>query len=133
MMAPSKKAGPVGSPVALTSLRVTVRAQTLGPTTTADEVHLLTCRGSMRVKSLSRSRTSNLLSQEDLMQLNHLNLCVNDLNEARTFFQNYFDFQCLEQRKDAVAVMSDGHGFTLVLSNPRAFGNELPPYPEGFH
>lgn len=67
------------------------------------------------------------------MQLNHLNLCVNDLTEARTFFQNHFDFQCLEQRKDAVAVMSDGHGFTLVLSNPRTFGNELPPYPEGFH
>lgn len=67
------------------------------------------------------------------MQLNHLNLCVDDLTEARTFFQNCFDFQFLEQRKDAVAVMSDGHGFTLVLSNPRAFGNEMLPYPEGFH
>jgi catechol-2,3-dioxygenase len=67
------------------------------------------------------------------MQLNHLNLCVDDLSEARTFFQNCFDFQCLEQKKDAVVVMNDGHGFTLVLSNPRAFGNEMLPYPEGFH
>jgi catechol 2,3-dioxygenase-like lactoylglutathione lyase family enzyme len=67
------------------------------------------------------------------MQLNHLNLCVHDLTEACTFFQQHFDFQFLEQRKNAVAVMSDGHGFTLVLSNPRAFGNELLPYTEGFH
>ncbi len=30
--------------------------------------------------------------------------------------------------------MTDGHGFTLVLSNPRAFGyEEIQPYPEGFH
>jgi catechol-2,3-dioxygenase len=67
------------------------------------------------------------------MQLNHLNLCVDDLTEARTFFQTCFDFQLLEQKKDAVAIMADGHGFTLVLSNPRAFGNEILPYPEGFH
>lgn len=25
------------------------------------------------------------------MQLNHLNLCVDDLTEAITFFQNHFD------------------------------------------
>src|SRR5579884_1817917 len=67
------------------------------------------------------------------MQLNHLNLCVNDLTEACTFFQNCFDFQFLEQKGDAVAIMTDGHGFMLVLSNPRAFKNEMRPYPEGFH
>jgi catechol-2,3-dioxygenase len=67
------------------------------------------------------------------MQLNHLNLCVNDLAEARTFFQTCFDFQCLEQKKDAIAVMSDGHGFTLVLSSSQAFGKQTLPYPEGFH
>jgi catechol 2,3-dioxygenase-like lactoylglutathione lyase family enzyme len=67
------------------------------------------------------------------MQLNHLNLCVDDLTEAISFFQNHFDFQFLEQKKDAIAVMTDGHGFTLVLSNPRAFGNEMLPYPAGFH
>ena len=67
------------------------------------------------------------------MQLNHLNLCVNDLTEARSFFQNCFGFQFLEQKGDAVAIMTDGHGFTLVLSNPRAFKREVMPYPEDFH
>lgn len=67
------------------------------------------------------------------MQLNHLNLCVDDLAEARSFFQNFFDFQFLEQKGEAVAIMTDSHGFTLVLSNPRAFKQELAPYPEGFH
>lgn len=67
------------------------------------------------------------------MRLNHLNLCVNSLTEARAFFQNCFDFQFLEQKGDAVAIMTDGQGFTLVLSNPRAFKREIMPYPEDFH
>ena len=67
------------------------------------------------------------------MQLNHLNLCVDDLTEARAFFQTCFDFQCLEQKKDAIAVMTDGRGFTLVLSNSLAFGNAPASYPSGFH
>ncbi len=67
------------------------------------------------------------------MQLNHLNLCVDDLSAARHFFQSCFDFQFLEQKGEAVAIMSDGHGFTLVLSNPRAFKNKMQPYPPGFH
>jgi catechol 2,3-dioxygenase-like lactoylglutathione lyase family enzyme len=107
----------------------------LGPTTTTDEVHQLICRGSMCVKLALCPMTSDLHSQEDLMQLNHLNLCVHDLTEACTFFQNNFDLQLLERKKDAIAVMSDEHGFTLVLSNPRAFGydQELQAYPGGFH
>jgi len=67
------------------------------------------------------------------MQLNHLNLCVDDLAEARTFFQNCFDFQFLEQKGNGIVIMTDGHGFTLVLSNPRALKNEMRSYPEGFH
>jgi len=67
------------------------------------------------------------------MQLNHLNLCVNNLSEARIFFQNYFDFQFLEQKGEALVVMTDEHGFTLVLSDPTTFGKEMQPYPEGFH
>ncbi len=67
------------------------------------------------------------------MQLNHLNLCVDDLVEAHTFFQNCFDFQFLEQKGEAVVIMTDAHGFTLVLSDPRAFKQEMRPYPEGFH
>ena len=63
------------------------------------------------------------------MQLNHLNLCVEDLAEARTFFQNCFDFQLLEQKGEALAIMNDGHGFTLVLSKLRATHT----YPKDFH
>ncbi|GCE06687.1 VOC family protein [Dictyobacter aurantiacus] len=67
------------------------------------------------------------------MRLNHINLCVDDLVMARDFFQNYFDFRLQEQKGDAVAVMDDGHGFLLVLSNMHAFKSEVKPYPENFH
>ncbi len=67
------------------------------------------------------------------MKLNHLNLCVGDLTEARTFFERHFDFQCLGQKGQALVVLADCHGFTLVLSDPRQFGGEAPGYPEGFH
>jgi len=67
------------------------------------------------------------------MRLNHLNLCVDNLNEARALFQDCFDFQFIEQKGEAIAIMTDGHGFTLVLSNLLAFGHEVRPYPEGFH
>lgn len=67
------------------------------------------------------------------MQLNHLNLCVDNLREARTFFQNCFDFQCLEQKGDAIIIMTDGQGFTLVLSKLRTSADVMQTYPEGFH
>ncbi|NEW06391.1 VOC family protein [Paenibacillus sp. SYP-B3998] len=67
------------------------------------------------------------------MQLNHLNLCVDNLSEATDFFQTFFNFQLIEQKGDAIAVMSDSNHFTLVLSNPRAFGGETPTYPNEFH
>lgn len=67
------------------------------------------------------------------MRLNHLSLCVRDLAEARALFQNCFDFTCIDQKGEAIAIMSDGHGFTLVLSSPRALKKELPPYPADFH
>ena len=41
------------------------------------------------------------------MKLNHLNLCVDDLSEARHFFETFFDFQFLEQKGKALLVMSD--------------------------
>lgn len=67
------------------------------------------------------------------MRLNHINLCVDNLAEARAFFQDLFDFQFVEQKGEAIAVMTDGQGFTLVLSNSQAFGKVTPVYPEGFH
>ncbi len=64
------------------------------------------------------------------MKLNHLNLCVNDLQEAADFFRHVFGFQLLDQKAGALAVMSDGAGFTLVLSR---FGEETATYPKDFH
>ncbi|MBD0378581.1 VOC family protein [Paenibacillus sedimenti] len=64
------------------------------------------------------------------MKLNHLNLCVNNLSEAREIFHNLFDFQLLDQKGDVIAVMTDRNGFTLVLqSNPK----EVCTYPKDFH
>ncbi|MGF9966024.1 VOC family protein [Bacillus rhizoplanae] len=68
------------------------------------------------------------------MKLNHLNLCVDDLSEARVFFETYFDFQTLEEKGKALVVMSDNDGFILVLSDPKAFkGGKDAIYPEPFH
>jgi len=65
------------------------------------------------------------------MQLNHLNLCVDDLTAARDLFQNCFDLQFVEQKGKVLIIMTDRQGFTLVLS--QAFGSEMQPYPKDFH
>ncbi|HET7092672.1 MAG TPA: VOC family protein [Thermomicrobiales bacterium] len=67
------------------------------------------------------------------MRLNHLNLPVDDLAAARSFFEHAFDFRCVRQAGDVVAVMADDHGFTLTLANARRFGGATPRYPEAFH
>lgn len=67
------------------------------------------------------------------MKLNHLNLCVLDLGEARRFFEELFDFEFIDQKGDAVLVMGDREGFTLVISDPTKFGGDGATYPEGFH
>ncbi len=67
------------------------------------------------------------------MRLNHLNLCVDNLSEACALFQTCFDLAIVEQRGEAIAVLADGHGFTLVLSHLRAAASGPPSYPDGFH
>ncbi|MCJ8012186.1 VOC family protein [Paenibacillus sp. KQZ6P-2] len=67
------------------------------------------------------------------MKLNHLNLCVNNMSEAVTFFANIFGLELADQKGDAIAVMKDEVGFTLVLSRLATLGGEIPTYPEGFH
>ena len=68
------------------------------------------------------------------MQLNHLNLCVNDLAEARLFFEMHLDFQPLGQKGEALPILTDGHGFTLTLTDVHRFGGRTPVvYPWGFH
>ncbi|GKS12645.1 glyoxalase [Paenibacillus chitinolyticus] len=68
------------------------------------------------------------------MKLNHLNLCVNDLTEARLFFEKIFDFKLLGQKGEAIAAMSDGEGFSLVLSSfSKPGAQQRPAYPKDFH
>ena len=63
--------------------------------------------------------------------LNHLNLCVPDVLDARQFFETYFDFRCVDIKGDALAVLEGQNGFTLVLSN---FTKDvMPVYPDAFH
>ena len=66
------------------------------------------------------------------MQLNHLNLAVADIAEARHFFETFFDFQCVYSKgADTLAVLKGNNGFTLVLSN---LDRAVPPvYPKDFH
>lgn len=67
------------------------------------------------------------------MRLNHLNLPVENLAAARSLFEDLLGFQLLAQHGDAIAILSDGNGSVLALSNAAHFGGETPRYPEGFH
>jgi catechol 2,3-dioxygenase-like lactoylglutathione lyase family enzyme len=67
------------------------------------------------------------------LSLNHLNLVVRDLAAAQAFFERHFGFALRDRRGDAIVVLDDGHGFTLVLSSPPQSRGESPVYPDGFH
>lgn len=68
------------------------------------------------------------------MNLNHLNLCVDDLAAARDLFEGCFGLRTIDQKGSALAVLTDDAGFTLVLSSAPAFGATAPvAYPDGFH
>lgn len=67
------------------------------------------------------------------MRFNHLNLCVKDLSEARQFFESFFGLQTTGEVANAVVIMNDGEGFSLVLSKPRGSEDAAPIYPDGFH
>jgi catechol 2,3-dioxygenase-like lactoylglutathione lyase family enzyme len=64
------------------------------------------------------------------MHLNHLDLAVRDVPAASSFFQNHFDLS-LAWERPGLALMTDGHGFALVLS--ALLVNESDTYPRGFH
>jgi catechol 2,3-dioxygenase-like lactoylglutathione lyase family enzyme len=67
------------------------------------------------------------------LSLNHLNLVVRDLAAAQSFFERHFGFAVRDRRGNAIVVLDDGHGFTLVLSSPPRSQGEAPVYPDGFH
>lgn len=63
------------------------------------------------------------------MKLNHLDLQVRDVQRAVSFFERFFDFELQSSRNSpATAILSDRHGFTLVLQH-----QDAPSYPDRFH
>lgn len=65
------------------------------------------------------------------MTLNHLNLSVRDVTEAKNFFETYFDFRVLEEKdRPPLTVMIDEGNFVLTVSR---LTSEKPVYPKGFH
>ena len=66
-----------------------------------------------------------------LLQLNHLNLAVPNIAEARHFFETFFGFQCVDTKGDALAVLEGQGGFTLVVSNLDK--SVASTYPKDFH
>jgi catechol 2,3-dioxygenase-like lactoylglutathione lyase family enzyme len=66
------------------------------------------------------------------MRLNHLDLPVPDVAEARAFFERWFGFR--HERtlgQDGLSVMSDESGLVLVLSRRQRRGAQ--EFPGGFH
>jgi catechol 2,3-dioxygenase-like lactoylglutathione lyase family enzyme len=65
------------------------------------------------------------------VKLNHLDLQVSDVPALTAFLVDHFDLQPLTRRDSPkLAILTDGHGFTLVLQR-RKHDDET--YPEGFH
>jgi catechol 2,3-dioxygenase-like lactoylglutathione lyase family enzyme len=65
------------------------------------------------------------------MQLNHLDLQVADVQKSVEFFERFFDFELQSNRASpAIAFLSDGQGFVLVLQRKK---DPAQGYPEGFH
>jgi catechol 2,3-dioxygenase-like lactoylglutathione lyase family enzyme len=68
------------------------------------------------------------------MKLNHINLPVTDVATSISFFEQYFDFKCIEVKGDnLLAVLQGSDGFTLVLMAGSFNRNGNTTYPDAFH
>lgn len=65
------------------------------------------------------------------MKLNHVDLQVSDVSQAREFFETYFGLRCAYQRREEIALLEDEAGFSLGVSN--LFHSPPPAYPPDFH
>ncbi len=66
------------------------------------------------------------------MKLNHLNLCVPDVQATATFFEEFFGFRRLEAKgRDALVLLADDAGFILNVTNFDP--STVPKYPRDFH
>jgi catechol 2,3-dioxygenase-like lactoylglutathione lyase family enzyme len=66
------------------------------------------------------------------MKINHLNLSVPDVPQTGRFFVEFFGLRLTEEKgRNALAVLYDDAGFSLILSN---FDRKTTPsYPRDFH
>lgn len=63
------------------------------------------------------------------MKLNHLDLLVRDVPATTAYLSRYFGLTAQTRPEaPALTIMTDGHGFVLVLQRA-----EAPSYPEHFH
>lgn len=68
------------------------------------------------------------------MNLNHVNLPVKDVAASSIFFEQYFDFKCIEKKGDnLIAVLQGKDGFTLVLMADSFNRNSAAVFPDAFH
>ena len=52
------------------------------------------------------------------MKLNHINLPVSDVSQAKDFLTTYFGLQCLQERgHNVIAIMRNNDGLILTLSH----------------
>ncbi len=65
------------------------------------------------------------------MQLNHLNLTVTDVAEAKRFLETYFGLCSMEGGNSNMSGLIDDAGQTLVLMRGKNAAEVV--YPEGFH
>lgn len=64
------------------------------------------------------------------MKFNHINLPVNEVSTAVSFFESYFGFTCTEVKGDFIIAILKGEGdFILVLMKAK----EALQYPQAFH
>jgi catechol 2,3-dioxygenase-like lactoylglutathione lyase family enzyme len=65
------------------------------------------------------------------VKLNHLDLQVSDVQRSAALFEQLLGLQLESSRTSpALAILTDGAGFTLVLQRRK---NDADRYPEGFH
>jgi catechol-2,3-dioxygenase len=69
--------------------------------------------------------------ERTVMQLNHLNLTVTDVSEAKSFLEMYFGLHSMEGGNSNMSGLFDDSGLTLVLM--RGGKAAKVRYPEGFH
>jgi catechol-2,3-dioxygenase len=68
------------------------------------------------------------------MILNHLNLSIPNVAEARHLFETYFDFVPDGMKpNDTLAILKGRDGFSLVLMNESMNRNGNKSYPDAFH